>query len=193
MRNFIDEAFRLRKELDLWIDIVGIPFDRFLKAGIFGIAEIHSKKIDRANAIFADQISCELNLLPKDVVMGLCLSAAYLDLVIEMHEESKLCNFHFLNMAAEEIGFCHGANFGLVRANERRRVKLSDSGKKGAKSLHRPKNELKAWALSEAKSIRSSHKDIARKLVTQIPKHLVDASKDPERLIYDALRAQKPI
>ena len=73
--------------------------------------------------------------------------------------------------------------------DESRRQRLSMAGKSGAQSLHRPVAELKAWALSEAKNSRGSHKDIARKLATQIPKHLADASKDPTRLIYDTLRA----
>ena len=70
-----------------------------------------------------------------------------------------------------------------------KRSSLSSAGVKGAQSLHRPMAELKEWALSEANRIRGSHKDIARNLTSRIPKHLVNVSKDPERLIYDTLRA----
>lgn len=70
-----------------------------------------------------------------------------------------------------------------------RKSSLSKAGTNGAQSLHRPAAELKSWALSQATIHRGSDKDIARKLAAQIPKHLADASKDPERLIYDALRA----
>lgn len=66
---------------------------------------------------------------------------------------------------------------------------LSSAGAKGAQSRHRPVAELKAWAVSEANKIHSSHKDAARKLTARIPKHLANASKDPQRLIYDTLRA----
>lgn len=192
MYDFIDEAFRLRKKLDFWFDIVEVPFDIFLEAGFNGVSEIHLKEINRANSTFADHISSAVRYLPKDVIMGLCLSAAYIEIGLKAHRDESLFDLFFLNMAAEEIGFCRGATIGLNRANERRRIKLSDNGKKGAQSLHGPKKELKAWALSQAMSNRGSHKDIARKLATQIPKHLADTSKDPARLIYDALRAQKP-
>lgn len=191
MYDFIDEAFRLQEKLNLWFDIVGVPFDIFLEAGLNGVDEIHLEEINPANSTFADHISSALSYLPKDLIVGLCLGAAYVAIGLEAHRNEDSYDVFFLSMAAEEIGYCRGAAISLNRANERRRVKLSDNGKKGAQSLHKPKKELKAWALSQAKSIRGSHKDIARKLAAKIPKKMLDASKDPVRLIYDTLREQK--
>ena len=36
--------------------------------------------------------------------------------------------------------------------------------------------------------MRNAHMDIARNLAARLSAHLADISKDPERLIYDALR-----
>jgi hypothetical protein len=190
MYDFIDEAFRLRKKLDLWFDIVEVPFDIFLEAGFNGVSEIHLKEVNRANSTFADHISSALRYLPKDVIIALCLSAAYIEIGLAAHRDEVLSDLFFLNMAAEEIGFCRGTTIGLSRANERRRIKLSANGKKGALALHEPTIQLKAWALSKAEGMRGAPKDISRKLAKQIPAHLADVSKDPERLIYEALLKQ---
>jgi hypothetical protein len=70
-----------------------------------------------------------------------------------------------------------------------RKKMLSAAGLMGAKSRHRSTAELKQWARDQALAMRGAHKDVARKLAAQLPEHLTDASKDPERLIYDALRS----
>ena len=68
---------------------------------------------------------------------------------------------------------------------------LSKFGAKGAQTRHRPVAQLKEWALAEAAKSHDSDIEIANKLASRIPKHLADVSKDPKRLIYDALRALK--
>ena len=67
--------------------------------------------------------------------------------------------------------------------------KLSKAGEKGAKTKHAGTNALKKWAKENAKTMLGSDKQIAEKLFSRLPDHLKNVSKDPERLIYDALRA----
>ena len=65
---------------------------------------------------------------------------------------------------------------------------LSEAGRQEAIAKNLRHEHLKAWALGEAKEMRNAHMDIARNLAARLPAHLADISKDPERLIYDALR-----
>ena len=67
----------------------------------------------------------------------------------------------------------------------------TEAGRKGLANRNAPIRELKEWVIQEAAMQRGSHKGIARELAKRIPKHLEEASKDPERLIYDTLRAAK--
>ena len=68
---------------------------------------------------------------------------------------------------------------------------LSEAGRKGAAAKNMGHEELKAWALNEAKTMYAPHGDIARRLAALLPAHLANVSKDPERLIYDTLRNPK--
>ena len=68
-----------------------------------------------------------------------------------------------------------------------RRNILSKAGAKGALVRLQPYAELKRWALEKGGKLGAS-KDVARRLAAQLPAHLADVSKEPERLIYDALR-----
>lgn len=77
----------------------------------------------------------------------------------------------------------------LVFHRHVKKVSLSKAGLLGAASTHRKTRALKAWAEQEAKVMRGTDKDIARKLAARIPAHLAKASESPERLIYDHLRA----
>ena len=63
----------------------------------------------------------------------------------------------------------------------------SEAGKQGALVRLQPYAELKRWALEKGAKLGAS-KDVARRLAAQLPAHLADVSKEPERLIYDALR-----
>ena len=68
-----------------------------------------------------------------------------------------------------------------------RKSTLSKAGTKGALVRLQPYAELKRWALEKGGKLGAS-KDVARRLAAQLPAHLADVSKEPERLIYDALR-----
>lgn len=94
----------------------------------------------------------------------------------------------FISCAANamwQVGFMSGWE-GL---EEMQRTDARHAGKKGGTERHRATHELKQWALAEAVAMRGSDMEIARSLARRIPSHVQDASADPERLIYDALRA----
>ncbi|RYH20905.1 MAG: hypothetical protein EON54_25955 [Alcaligenaceae bacterium] len=78
----------------------------------------------------------------------------------------------------------------VLRAYERKRKQhLSDAGKRGAVVRFAPFQELKDWALGHAAKMKDDDMTIARKLSTKLPPHLANVSKDPTRVIYDAIRA----
>ncbi len=96
---------------------------------------------------------------------------------------------------AYRIGHSHGHIDGsrntLIRIGSRQKKRIAEAGMKGAEAKHRPIAELKKWALEQAKKMRGSDMDVARRLSSLVPGHLADASKDPQRLIYDAIRSER--
>lgn len=69
-------------------------------------------------------------------------------------------------------------------------LKAVENGRAGAAVKHRKTRELKAWALEQAEVVRGQDIDIARKLALDLPSHLIDACKNPERVIYETLLAR---
>ena len=68
---------------------------------------------------------------------------------------------------------------------------MSEIGSIGAQRRHTATNRLKEWAIQEAAAMQGSDKSISQQLVKRIPPNLADASKDPERLIYETLRSRR--
>ena len=73
----------------------------------------------------------------------------------------------------------------------KRKAMLSAAGKRGVARKNEPIRQLKAWAVASAKGMKEEDKEIARILFRQIPDHLINASTNAERLIYDTLRDNK--
>lgn len=95
-------------------------------------------------------------------------------------------------LALIEIAAVRGMALGAMpgaEAEHQRSQLLSSAGLKGARGKHAKTNALKAWALKAAQGIKKGHKEIARELFANIPEELRDASDDPERFMYDAIRA----
>ena len=67
---------------------------------------------------------------------------------------------------------------------------LSEAGKIGADIKNNRTRLLKEWALKKAEKMKGEDKKKAKDLSALIPIDLADASKDPQRFIYDALREQ---
>ena len=68
---------------------------------------------------------------------------------------------------------------------------LSRFGAVGGVVRHEGTAALKEWALNKAATMKGSDKDKARELRAQLPAEFESVSKDPERLIYDALMAAR--
>ena len=68
------------------------------------------------------------------------------------------------------------------------RERLSEAGRRGSDKRHARTRTLKSWAINQAQTVRGDDMSIARRLSKRIPAELVDASADPVRLIYDAIR-----
>ena len=79
----------------------------------------------------------------------------------------------------------------LAKLQAEARAMLSAAGALGGKARSGRYEPLKKWALENARTKRGSDKQIARELCALIPQQFTDVSDDPERLIYDTLRASK--
>jgi hypothetical protein len=91
--------------------------------------------------------------------------------------------------AAEDIA--EAVEDRLRRLSEDRARKAATAGSLGARAKNARYEKLKIWALEKASTMSGDDKGIARKLFKELPSHLFNVSGDPERLIYDALRARK--
>lgn len=68
---------------------------------------------------------------------------------------------------------------------------LSTWGRMGGLERHKKTRALKDWALAEASRMTAPDRKISRELAVRMPERFLDASEDPARLIYDAIRAQR--
>lgn len=68
------------------------------------------------------------------------------------------------------------------------RGRLAEAGRRGAAAKNARVIRLKAWAVEQSAAMRGADIEIARKLVLRLPAELVDASVNPERRIYEAIR-----
>lgn len=134
-------------------------------------------------------------IVPRSVFGLLGLSYSTL---IEIRDETR----GFDNPQRKIEGLVH-ASYGLGQAmgilekvelqlaESQRKTFLSRAGEKGAVSKNFRTQRLKNWAVQKSMHLRGSDMDIARQLSAQLPSDLADVSKDPERLIYDSLRAHR--
>jgi hypothetical protein len=79
----------------------------------------------------------------------------------------------------------------LIKERSERIKALSKAGLIGVKAKNKDTDGLKSWAIEKAKKMHGTDKANAKSLFKLIPDELKDASKDPERLIYEALRVER--
>ena len=108
----------------------------------------------------------------------------------EYEFKSKELSLEFLINAAYNLGAAKGYRYegGILKLIDSTHKKTI--GKNGGKAKNKPKQELKDWALQQAKSLKLTDRDAARHLSARIPEHLAAESKNPEQLIYRALLAR---
>lgn len=141
---------------------------------------------------FAIQLAAESQIAMYDfrpslnaVILKLLKVERFLKSLPDTLEAASLC---------AEIGAINTENLMTVsKENINRKINLSNAGTKGAVTKHAGFRELKAWALEKAKTMRCSQQQIALKLSFDLPDHLKNVSKDPKRLIYEALRLSKKL
>lgn len=100
---------------------------------------------------------------------------------------------HATNIVAAASEAMHTASLfeGLRLADQAQKVASAKHGATGARIKHQKTDDLKSWALERSQGDSQLPKALARKLVHEIPGRLRNASNDPERLIYEALLAQR--
>ena len=199
--------------LDLLIEKYEIPIDVFTECAKSFLMEPLYQEMLKTDGAFVIHTTAELNTLlidalakqerlsqavpkiPKATVH--CICVAY----------TVLCSHHFFKgddvqnivMLLMTMAMLRGSATGnspdliaqihsSISLAQRRN--LSRAGEKGVMVKLKPYAEIKTWALSEAKNMKDPDIEIARKLSAQLPKHLADVSRNPERLIYEALRAR---
>ncbi|SDN51330.1 hypothetical protein [Polaromonas sp. JS666] len=127
--------------------------------------------------------------------LSMSYSALTLDYDNSMNTDKLLSRLSMLMAIATGVGKIFGmlpnASVVDVRSESERRAMLSRAGRLGAEKKNEGTATLKAWALSMASGLRGADRDIARKLILELPAELADKSKNPERLIYEALLKQR--
>jgi len=76
----------------------------------------------------------------------------------------------------------------LTNNNIKQKEFYSINGKKGGDGKRDNYSPLKTWAIENAKNLKCSDTDKAKKLALKIPNNLINISKNPERLFYDLIR-----
>lgn len=191
MDDFSDMVSQLREALHEIIDAFGtsIPLEEFEAAGHVGILEFSEEGVAAEDSSFANSLSSQIGCVPPKVVQWMCFAAGYLFTASKAKEKGLPGAIVFLTQAAKHIGYINGYAEGICFEDESRRSMFADSGAKGAKARSDKYESMKNWARERAGNMHGSHKQIARKLSTELPEHFADISHDPERLIYDTLRA----
>lgn len=203
-------ANELIKEMNHLIDeVFEIPRDVFAEVGLSAMAvEVYeSAKGDPELGNFDRQLTeAKANLkklcdsapnVPARAVTAISLAYASVGLCFDDRNSVKEGEASIVRTVVEASKIM-GMALGMIAESPatheaKRRQVLSVAGKMGAKAKHQKPNELKNWALSQAKRLHGADAVVARKLAAMLPTELADASKNPGRLIYDTLReARKP-
>lgn len=124
--------------------------------------------------------------LTRDAVMA-AAALAWLDGAIAAPDAfTQLDLMACAGSALHQCGFTSGwdGHEEMIRSD------ASRAGKAGARAKYQLTDRLKEWALSQVTPQMPASMDVARMLARRIPDDLREASKDPTRLIYEALRAK---
>ena len=139
----------------------------------------------RARTERAEQVMPALRLMPDDFK-----TMSNLDLIEALSERLIKAGQMLAGLGDSMPAIKQGEQTKAIERVKRSRTsQLAEAGAAGAKLKHNKTNELKKWAECVAVDMREADADKARKLSARMPEHLADVSKNPERLIYDHLRA----
>jgi hypothetical protein len=193
-----EHGLQVIRDLNLLIDEIQIPDDVFKEVGLSGFAVNvweatgagYEDKLRSATEDF--ERLCNSSIAPPDAVKAISLAYAAISILFDETHEWPGDNdaMKTIMVAQFGLGSAWGVVHGTSSAMIQRRKGLSEAGRRGADTRNRPYELLKGWALEKASEMRGSDREIARKLAPRVPAHLAEASKDPMRLIYEALRAK---
>jgi hypothetical protein len=111
-----------------------------------------------------------------------------LGLMAEAAEAAYMSGLEDGMSTAAESAYASGFRDGLSSSIKDNNMRAVESGRLGGIERHKITAALKAWALEMAITMKGAERDIARTLAGKVPEHLKNASADPGRLIYDAMR-----
>ena len=194
MKNEIEkETERLSDQIRHWAETLGIPIDEVNQNARNWFDYISnsddpqlSESVDFVNStVFSDTYE-----EPKILVLWLYAAAREL-LFVRQSGLDDATRWSLLIRAAESISQVSGYAYGVASKLKAIKRERSESGKKGAQSKHQLTKKLKAWAVEKAQTLRGADMEISRQLALRIPGELVAVSRDPERVIYDAIRAAR--
>ena len=196
MKNEIEkETERLSDQIRHWAETLGIPIDDVNQNTRNWFEYISnsddpqlSESVDFVNStVFSDVCND-----PKILVLWLYAAAREL-LFVRQSGLDDATRWSLLIRAAESISQVSGYAYGVVSKLEAIKQERSESGKKGAQSKHQLTKKLKVWAVEKAQTLRGADMEISRRLVLDMPDELVNVSKNPERAIYEAIRAARKV
>lgn len=183
------------------LDVFGIPKGKFRE---LGSSALHLLLVRQGELDPDDEMAIhaknEFDVLCKsapntsrDAIDAICLASTLYELFFGVNRIEEITSTDAISalwMITMMRGFAMGAASSSPAASDVvRKMMLSVAGLNGSAVKHSKPRALKAWAEQEAKTMKGSHMDIARKLAAKVPEHLADASGNPWRLIYDHLRA----
>ncbi|MBU4423902.1 MAG: hypothetical protein KKG12_09075 [Gammaproteobacteria bacterium] len=188
-----EEAQRLAEKLQYWAQTFSIPMSDINKDAASWF-EYVTKSDDPQISEFTEFVNAKVALHTPDfpILLIVHLTAAAMSM-LSFHAANRPEQpaWRSLISAAEQLSMLEGLVGSSVFEREARSLKLSEGGKKGAQVKHQGISRLKDWAVSEAQGVRGADKEISRQLALKIPAELVGVSKDPERVIYDAIRTAR--
>lgn len=188
MIEFEQQAARLQAELEY---LSGLPFNELSDAGYKGIYQIATDGVTREQATFTDHFSIHESPPPTFVIKAMCIGAAYLSAGRKAFKKGDPSANDLLIATAEEVGFIHGAAFGVMYGDDAFRAEKSAHGRLGGNKRAEKNAVLKAWAISQnVEMVRGTATDKARRLMLKVPKELTDSFDNPERIIREAINAE---
>lgn len=180
VRHEIEQAIAIELTFDLSDAVSCMTAPLFEPAFIFPSGSAHRL------AIWLLGPADEATTTARDQEIGSLMAAAalaWVDAAAMKPEEEGNFGRPLLAMAGQALR----AAAGLTGYHESRRD-AEQNGRRGGLQRHEKTRALKAWALMEAANERGADMDVARKLALRIPTALANASADPQRLIYQAIR-----
>ncbi len=191
-----DLALELIRRFNRLIEDIDIPINVFREVGLSGfeVQLCRDGGADYKNQLLSAEKNferlCRSTFAPADAVKAISLGYAAMAYMCDPKREFPDDDDAIETILAAQFsyGVAQGILFGTATILSDRKKGLSKAGQRGADSRNKQYEALKQWALKKASEMRGADRDIARTLAAQIPIHLADKSKDPMRLIYDALR-----